>query len=56
MSATPPSPKRYLTDEKGSRIAVVLDIETYQAILDELQSIRAYDEAKASGDERIPFK
>lgn len=58
MSVATPFRGRYLTDSQGARIAVVLDIEEYEALLDqldELESIRAGDEAKASGDERIPF-
>lgn len=59
MSVAAPSSERYLTDSQGGRIAVVLDIEEYETLLDqldELEAIRAYDEAKASGDERIPFE
>jgi len=51
--------QKYLVDEKGNRIGVFLDIEDYLKILDELEeleSIRAYDTAKASGDEVIPFE
>lgn len=55
---TASSGARYLTDSKGDRIAVVLDIEEYERLLDqldELDAIRAFDKAKASGEERIPF-
>lgn len=51
--------ERYLTDEQGIRIAVVLDIESYQQMLAELErldAIRAYDEAMATPDELIPFE
>jgi hypothetical protein len=51
--------ERYLMDGNGNRIGVVLDIEDYQRLLQELEelnSIRAYDAAKASGDEVIPFE
>jgi hypothetical protein len=51
--------ERYIVDEKGNRIGVLLDIEDYQKLLaelEELESIRAYDAAKASGDEAIPFE
>lgn len=51
--------KRYVVDEKGNRTAVLLDMEDYQKLLDELEeleSIRAYDAAKASSDETIPFE
>lgn len=49
--------KRIETSD-GNRIGVVLDIEDYQRLLQELKelnSIRAYDAAKTSGDEVIPF-
>lgn len=49
----------YVVDEKGNRIAVILDIADYQKLLEaleELESLRAYDAAKASGDEAIPFE
>lgn len=51
--------ERFITDEKGDRIGVVLDIEEYFKLLEELEeleSIYAYDEAKASNDEAIPFE
>ncbi|MFL6192834.1 MAG: hypothetical protein ACJ75H_01585 [Thermoanaerobaculia bacterium] len=51
--------ERFLTDEEGHRISVVLEISEYERILEELEeleSIRAYDAAKASGDEAIPFE
>ena len=51
--------ERYIVDESGTRIGVLLDIEDYQRLLkelEELESIRAYDAAKASGDEAIPFE
>jgi hypothetical protein len=49
---------KYIIDEKGERIGVLLSIEEYErflAELEELESIRAYDAAKASRDEAIPF-
>jgi hypothetical protein len=51
--------ERFLVDEKGRRLGVLLDIGEYQKILEdleELESIRAYDAAKASGEEAIPFE
>ena len=51
--------ENYVVDEKGNRIGVVLDIADYRRLLEELEeleSIRAYDVAKASGDEAIPFE
>jgi hypothetical protein len=50
--------ERYVVDETGNRVAVLIDIEQYQKVLEaleELESINAYDEAKASGDETISF-
>jgi len=51
--------ERYVVDEQGQRISVVLDIADYQELLDELEeleSIRAYDAAKASKDQAVPFE
>jgi hypothetical protein len=51
--------ENYVVDEQGNPIGVVLDIADYRKLLeelDELESIRAYDAAKASGDEAIPFE
>ena len=50
--------ERYVIDDTGNRVAVLIDIEEYQKILEaleELESINAYDEAKASNDEVISF-
>ena len=55
-----PNPKkRYVTDENGARVEVILDLEEYEKLLEdveELESIRAFDAAKASEDERIPLE
>jgi len=51
--------ERYLVDDNGNRIGVVLNMKDYQRLfeqLEELESIRAYDAAKASGDEVVPFE
>lgn len=51
--------KQYVVDEKGEPVSVILDIGAYHKILEELEelaSIRAYDAAKASDDEAIPFE
>lgn len=51
--------EQYLTDREGNRVKVVLDMEQFQQILEELEElddIRAYDAAKASRDEAIPFE
>lgn len=50
--------ERYVVDETGNRVAVLIDIEQYQKVLEaleELESINAYDQAKASDDEIISF-
>lgn len=50
--------EQFVIDQSGNKTAVLLDIERYAELLEaqeELESIRAYDEAKASGDEAIPF-
>ena len=51
--------EQYLVDDNGNRIGVVIDIKDYHRLLqelEELESIRAYDAAKASGDEIVPFE
>ena len=54
---------RYLTDESGERIGVLLDVQEYERLMEELEEladIRAYDEAMAAiergADEVIPFE
>jgi PHD/YefM family antitoxin component YafN of YafNO toxin-antitoxin module len=50
--------EQYLVDEHGKRTAVLLDVEYYRELLaavEEIESIRAYDEAKACDDDVIPF-
>ena len=46
----------YVVDENGARVGVILPIEEYRKLMEELESIRAYDAAKSSGDEAIPFE
>jgi len=51
--------EQYVVDNKGNPVSVILDIGVYRKILeelDELAAIRAYDAAKASDDEAIPFE
>jgi PHD/YefM family antitoxin component YafN of YafNO toxin-antitoxin module len=51
--------ERYVVDENGTRVSVLLDMEDYRRLLEELEeleSIRAYDTAKAARDEAIPFE
>ena len=48
--------EHFVVDEQGNRVGVLLNIKDYEKLLEgleELDSIRAYDAAKASGDEAI---
>jgi hypothetical protein len=50
---------QFVVDEHGNRTAVLLDIASYRELLEareELEAARSYDEAKASGEEVIPFE
>jgi hypothetical protein len=52
-------PPQFVTDKNGVRIAVVLDIEEYEKLLEELEdrdAIREYEAAKASGEVPIPLE
>ena len=51
--------ENFVIDDKGKQIGVILDIAEYHKLLEEieeLESIRAYDAAKAAKDEAIPFE
>ena len=53
------SKEKYVVDETGTRTGVILDIREYRKMLkdlEELEEVRAFDAAKASGDEAIPFE
>ena len=50
--------ENFVVDARGRQVGVVLTNREYRKLLsqaEELESIRAYDAAKASGDEAIPF-
>ncbi len=50
--------ERYVGDDEGRRLAVMLDIDQFKKILgqlEELESIGAYDAARAHNGESIPF-
>jgi hypothetical protein len=52
-------PTQFLTNAKGEKIAVVISIEEYEKILEDLEDladVRAYDEAKASGEATVPLE
>ncbi len=49
----------FIVDDKGNRTAIILDMAEYEKLMEEieeLEAIRAYDAAIASGDEAIPFE
>jgi hypothetical protein len=49
----------FVIDRHGNRIGVFLSIDEYEKLLDELEeleAIRAYDDAKASGDVAISLE
>ncbi|MBS4027354.1 MAG: hypothetical protein KGZ58_01855 [Ignavibacteriales bacterium] len=51
--------EKYVIDKQGNRTNVMLEISEYHQLLEELEeldSLRAYDAAKNSGDEIIPFE
>jgi len=51
--------EHYVVNENGDRISVILDVQDYRKLLkelEELEALRAYDAARASGDEIIPFE
>jgi hypothetical protein len=44
---------RYIVDENGKRVSVILPIEEYERLiesLEDLEDVRAYDEAKGALD------
>ena len=53
------SSEQFVVDASGNKVGVLLSIDEYQQMLemiDELDAIQAYDAAKASGEEAIPFE
>lgn len=53
-----PLKQKYITDEQGNQIGILLDIEEYRKLLEdseELNAIRAYDLA-ISEEEEIPLE
>ncbi len=50
--------ERFVTDKGGKRIAVLLDMDEYAALLqelEELEALKAYDAAKSDPDDAIPL-
>ena len=51
--------EKFIVNKRGRQVGVILDMADYRRLLDaleELESMRAYDEAKASGEEAIPLE
>ena len=51
--------EKFIVNQRGKRVGIILDMTEYRQLLDayeELEAIKAYDEAKASGDEAIPLE
>jgi hypothetical protein len=46
---------RYLVDEHRTPTDVVLTIDEWRRVLEELEDIRAYDEARSSAQESSPL-
>jgi hypothetical protein len=56
---TAPSGAQFIVDAQGNRKAVILDMQAYQDLLEaqeELEELRAYDEAEAEGGEAVPLE
>jgi PHD/YefM family antitoxin component YafN of YafNO toxin-antitoxin module len=50
--------ERFVTDKDGKRVAVLLDMDEYAALLqelEELEAFKAYDAAKSTPDDAIPL-
>ncbi len=51
--------ERFVVDEQGKRVAVILDIEEYNRLLEwiaDQEDARAVDQAVASGEKGIPLE
>ncbi len=51
-------PTQFVINEKGEKTAVLMSIEEYEKLREqseELDEIRAFDEAQASGETPVPF-
>ena len=54
-----PFDEKYVIDDSGERVQVILGFEQFQRILgelEELESIREYDAAKADGGDPVPLE
>ena len=51
--------RKFHTAKTGEKISITLDVKQYEKLLEdleELDSIRAYDAAKKSGEIPVPFE
>ncbi len=51
--------RQFVLNKRGEKVAVVLSIEEYEELLEEiedLQAVREYEKAKASGDTPMPLE
>ncbi len=46
---------QYITDKTGKKISVVLSMKDFKAIMEELEDIKLYDEAKKSKEPSVPI-
>ena len=46
---------QFITDNAGKKISVVLPMKDFKAIMEELEDIKLYDEAKKSNEPTIPI-
>ena len=54
----PAKPPQFVTNERGEKVAVVIPIEEYEKLLEELEdsdAAREFQAAKASGEIPVPF-
>jgi PHD/YefM family antitoxin component YafN of YafNO toxin-antitoxin module len=59
MKTTVKKEPRYITDKKGKKLSVVISIDEYNQMieeLEELEDIRLYDAVKAKKEKSIPFE
>lgn len=54
--STPALKERYLTDEQGARVAVVLDLGEYEGLLEEMEELRERAEMLTYDPDRDPDK
>lgn len=54
----PSTKNQFVCDDQGNRTGVLVELQRYRELLEaeeELEAVRAYDAAKASDDEVVPF-